>query len=854
MKTRWMAGWMVVGGLLIVAQAWATPMGTAFTYQGFLEKPAGTPLTNSCDFRFYLIDAPLAGNIVGDSPQVAAAVAVVSGNFSVPIDFGEGAFTGEARWITIEVKCPGDGAYVLMTPAVELTPAPYALALPGLRTPQTATVLNVIGGGPENTMAFGVEGGTIAGGGIIGPSSQWNAVLGDGGAIGGGTGNTADRFATVAGGYNNHANGTSSAVGGGEINLADGAEATVGGGTFNGASGDQSTVGGGRGNGATGESGTVGGGRSNLASGASSAVGGGELNSAVGENSVVSGGRDNNAEGLGSSVVGGSTNDATGNYATVAGGSFNDATESYPAIGGGLLNGASGAFSTVPGGHSNVAGGTYSFAAGRDAKVRDAATVGDGDGDQGTFVWADASGLDFTSSGANQFLIRAGGGVGINTNSPSSELEVAGDMELSGSMFVDIGTLVVDQPSHRVGIGTTLPSEKLHVAGNVRINNSLTVDNNVLVVDHTNDRVGVGTASPSSTLDVVGASELNGALTVDTSTLVVDAVNDRVGVGTSTPSSKLEIAAQDGLAITGFQPFLTLRDTNASNARTRIANAGGTFSFFPESFIGGNAAMVLTNSTGRLGIGTTTPGMSLEVATPSYYGKPTMGVADGSTGWAYLLADTVHHSLIWNSSTDMRFGTETSRGSGYAERMRLTGSGRLGIGDDTPDVALDVVGDIHYTGVITDVSDERMKEDIRPVERALDKVARLRGVTFAMKDSPTTREAGLIAQDVQGVLPEAVRVVDPDHGYLGVSYPSVLPLLVEAVKEMNGKIANVDAERLAATVRDLHSTMQDKECEIADLERRERSKDQRVHDLEARLAALEARMLEVAEAANGGGQ
>ena len=64
---------------------------------------------------------------------------------------------------------------------------------------------------------------------------------------------------------------------------------------------------------------------------------------------------------------------------------------------------ASGLSATVPGGENNTAGGSYSFAAGLKAKVRTAAQVGGGDphGDEGTFVWADATFADFTSTGPN---------------------------------------------------------------------------------------------------------------------------------------------------------------------------------------------------------------------------------------------------------------------------------------------------------------------------------------------------------------------------------------------------------------------------------------------------------------------
>jgi hypothetical protein len=75
-----------------------------------------------------------------------------------------------------------------------------------------------------------------------------------------------------------------------------------------------------------------------------------------------------------------------------------------------------GDWSAIAGGRGNIASGDYSFAAGRKAKTNHA----------GAFVWADGTDADFTSTGTNQFLIRANGNVGINTNSPSSPLTVAG--------------------------------------------------------------------------------------------------------------------------------------------------------------------------------------------------------------------------------------------------------------------------------------------------------------------------------------------------------------------------------------------------------------------------------------------
>jgi peptidyl-tRNA hydrolase len=125
-----LAALIPLAGLMVVATAssYAADIGTAFSYQGSLEKPAGTPVTDTCDFRFGLWDALTGGNQKGTSPQTETAVEVVGGVFTVAfLDFGPGAIDGTARWLAIEVQCPGDAAFVLLDPRVELTPAPYSI-------------------------------------------------------------------------------------------------------------------------------------------------------------------------------------------------------------------------------------------------------------------------------------------------------------------------------------------------------------------------------------------------------------------------------------------------------------------------------------------------------------------------------------------------------------------------------------------------------------------------------------------------------------------------------------------------------------------------------------------------------
>ena len=153
---------------------------------------------------------------------------------------------------------------------------------------------------------------------------------------------------------------------------------------------------------------------------------GGFDNTASGYRSAIGGGWGNVASGAYTNVCGGGFNTASDGSATVGGGYANYATGIYSTAAGGLGNTASGAYSFAAGGNSNAAGGAYSFAAGRRARVNH----------NGTFAWADSSvDADFNSSAANQFLIRAAGGVGIGTNSPAEQLHVVGNIFATGCVI-----------------------------------------------------------------------------------------------------------------------------------------------------------------------------------------------------------------------------------------------------------------------------------------------------------------------------------------------------------------------------------------------------------------------------------
>jgi hypothetical protein len=107
-------------------------------------------------------------------------------------------------------------------------------------------------------------------------------------------------------------------------------------------------------------------------------------------------------------------------------------------------------------------------------------------------------------------------------------------------------------------------------------------------------------------------------------------------------------------------------------------------------------------------------------------------------------------------------------------------------------------------------SDARLKNIIEPISNALSKVDILNPVIYSWKSDETNapHHAGLLAQDVLKVQPEAVSI--GDGGYYGISYTELTPLAFAAIKE------------LSATVRTQQTT---------------------INNLEARLAALEAKLM-----------
>jgi hypothetical protein len=235
-------------------------------------------------------------------------------------------------------------------------------AVRALRLEFNGTAANVIAGSPDNAVAAGLTGVTIAGGG--GLSANAHNASGD--------------YSSIGGGYGNHTGGLGAAVGGGVANTASAVTAVVSGGQQNVASALASAVAGGIANVASGYASAIGGGQASAASGALATVGGGSYHQVSGNHSAVLGGFSHVASGDFSAVLGGYTNKATGHYAVVLGGVQNNAN--------------------APG----------SFVMGYNGITTSNAS--------GSFVYSDSSAGQFGSGQPNEFLVGATGGIGLYTS------------------------------------------------------------------------------------------------------------------------------------------------------------------------------------------------------------------------------------------------------------------------------------------------------------------------------------------------------------------------------------------------------------------------------------------------------
>jgi hypothetical protein len=155
--------------------------------------------------------------------------------------------------------------------------------------------------------------------------------------------------------------------------------------------------------------------------------------------------------------------------------------------------------------------------------------------------------------------------------------------------------------------------------------------------------------------------------------------------------------------------------------------------------------------------------------------------------------------FVWHSGKPITFAPQTNGSFGAAPEVAFTSTGAGFGGETAPSYAIETAGDMRATGEVEAFlgSDRRLKTGLDPLDSALDKVDALTGYDFDWRKEDAVQphkrgktDVGLIAQEVEGVLPEAVKEFQDGHseGYKSVSYDKVVPLLVEAIKDLRSQV------------------------------------------------------------------
>jgi hypothetical protein len=259
------------------------------------------------------------------------------------------------------------------------------------------------------------------------------------------------------------------------------------------------------------------------------------------------------------------------------------------------------------------------------------------------------------------------------------------------------------------------------------------------------------------------------------SSLYNDVASGLVGIGTTNPAGQL--SGTKGLSI-----------VDSVNAALGLSN--GTNNWL--NYLSGTTYRIWNNSynevvtiklDGNVGIGTTSPGCKLDVA-GIISSNDKVGTADNKGFYLRGVGDSTHKlyydtstpANVWEYNIDIQFRYYS--GGSPANRFNFGTGGTL-----------TASGDVIAYGSPSDIT---LKTNIKPLEDALEKVTKLKGVSFTWKEDTDANkmtgikdDIGFIAQEVQEVLPDLVR--KNDNGLLSLRDKGITALLVESVKELKAQ-------------------------------------------------------------------
>ena len=393
-------------------------------------------------------------------------------------------------------------------------------------------------------------------------------------------------------------------------------------------------------------------------------------------------------------------------------------------------------------------------------------------------------------------------------------------------------TTIADFSSTGLAVTGTLSATgnlTLNTNGNISLTTAQGTGSQIYSLQTQTGEWGIGSLASDNKLYITNRTGSQ-ALGYAPQSIVINS-SGNVGIGTTSPAVKLQVTTSGAAALpptTGTTPstgelirLRTSSDTAGGIGTIGLSTNQMWLQATDATGLGTSYQLLLNPNGGNVGIANTAPNYKLEVTgTVGKSGRTVPSVAIQSGATTGTPAAVQNGDLWWNTDTGV-LNIWYSTASAWIAATPVPDSTvfyRTSGGNITGNVAiqglLSVTGNIQATGTITgSYSDERLKDVSGNIKNALSKVMLLNGVEFKPNDTAKyygfnsdESEVGVIAQQVQAVLPEVVKPAPFDsemnddgvmvsksgENYITVQYERMVPLLIEAIKEQQAQIEKLN--------------------------------------------------------------
>ena len=348
---------------------------------------------------------------------------------------------------------------------------------------------------------------------------------------------------------------------------------------------------------------------------------------------------------------------------------------------------------------------------------------------------------------------------------------------INNNLYIGSGTLYASTvTAANAQISGTISAA--NIVGSIVSAGTITAPGATITSLYANNNITTGTISLSNTYGIDFASNIG-----NQQIAFADLPNNFFGIGANNSAMQYQAGANSvhrfytnasrGTANGALGTLIaSITSTGISTANAQISGTVSAATLVGSLFSGGSIG-VAGATVGTLYANTITVGNLFVSGSIISNLNVTNGITTGS-----INANSI---VITNGSLIATFNSNTI-GSLF------TTNGNVGIGITSPSYALHVSGAIYATGDISAFSDKRLKKDIITIDNPLEKVNSLRGVYYTSTET-NKRSVGVIAQEIQEILPE---VVATDGEYLGVAYGNITGLLIESIKELTKRCITLE--------------------------------------------------------------